>query len=91
MQRVRTRAVRLKARQAVELEPSVVLPPGYYSATKVRTGLETTSGVSWAAPQFTIEFTADQLASMGAKVALNLISMKIDVTTLVRDGKLTQG
>ncbi len=84
MQRVRP--VRLFAKQAVKLERGVVLPPGRHIATKTRNSLD---GVSWTAPQFAMEFTADQLASMGAKTG-NLISKKIDVTALVRDGQLTQ-
>jgi hypothetical protein len=80
----RVRPVRLFAKQAVMLERGVVLPPGRHTATKTRNSLD---GVSWTAPQFTMEFTADQLASMGAKTRN---SKKIDMPALVRDGQLTQ-
>jgi hypothetical protein len=86
MHRVQARAVMLEATHAIEIEAGVVLPPGQYSGTEWRTGLETMSGeVSWAAP---IQ-TADQLASMGTTDTPNLISSDIDVTTFVRSGELT--
>ena len=89
MRRVRTRTVRLEAMQAVELEPGVVLPPGYYAATKTRIGEETMSGLSWAAPQFSLEFTAAQLVELGVKGATSPF-VRYDVTTFVREGKLAQ-
>jgi hypothetical protein len=90
MQRIQARAVRLQATQTVELDQGVILPPGFYTGTEWSTGLETVSGgVSWTAPQYKIEFTPDQLAKMGARVALNLISSEIDVTKFVRSGELT--
>ena len=90
MRRVRTRTVRLEAMQAVELEPGVVLPPGYYAATKTRIGEETMSGLSWAALQFSLEFTAAQLVELGVKGSTSRIFVRYDVTTFVRDGKLAQ-
>jgi hypothetical protein len=91
MPRLWNRTVRLSAKQAVELEPGVVLPPGKYEATKTRTDFQTMSGgVSWTPPRYTIEFTADQFASMGATDSENLISRKIDVTPLVRARRLLQ-
>ena len=90
MHRVQARAVMLEATHAVEIEPGVVVPPGHYTGTEWRTGLETMSGdVSWAAPQYKIELTADQLASMGTTDTPNLISSDIDVTKFVRTGELT--
>ena len=90
MHRVQARAVMLEATHAIEIEAGVALPPGQYSGTEWRTGLETMSGeVSWAAPQYKIELTADQLASMGTTDTPNLISSDIDVTTFVRSGELT--
>ncbi len=90
MQRVQTRAVMLEATQAVELKPGVVWPPGYHIGTEIWTSLETiSSGLSWTPPRYTIEFTADQLASMGATDTENLISVEIDVTKFVRSGELT--
>ena len=38
--------------------------------------------------QYKLEFTADQLTSMGAKVKSNLIAKSIDVTKFVRLGKV---
>jgi hypothetical protein len=88
MQRERIRAMRFEATQAVELGPGVVLPPGAYTGTEKRTGLETLSGVSWSKPEYWIEFTADQLASMRAQVSPNLPSLKVDVSKFVRSGEL---
>jgi hypothetical protein len=45
--------------------------------------------VSWTPPRYTIEFTADELVSMGAPDTENLISDEIDVTKFVRSGELT--
>jgi hypothetical protein len=90
MQRVQAHAVTLEATHAVELQPGVALPPGHYSGTEWRTGLETMSGdVSWLAPQYKIELTADELASIGTTDTPNLISSDIDVTKFVRSGELT--
>ena len=91
MERVRTRTVRLEAKQAVEIKPGVMLPAGYHTAIKTRTGLETrSSNVSWTPPQFSIKFTADELASMGATDTEKVISVEIDVTEFVRSGQLAQ-
>ncbi len=79
----------LEATHAVELELNVVLPPGFYAGTEIRIGLETTSGVSWTKPEYTIELTADQLASIGVRISPNVTSAKYDVTTFVRSGELT--
>ena len=76
--------------QAVELEPGVVLPPGYYAATKTGVGEKTMARPSWTAPQFTMEFTAAQLVELGVKGAATQIFVRYDVTKFVRDGKLAQ-
>jgi hypothetical protein len=91
MQRVQTRNVMLEATHAINLGRGIVLPSGYHlPATETRTGLETVSGgVSWTPPRYTIEFTADELVSMGAPDTENLISDEIDVTKFVRSGELT--
>lgn len=92
MQRLKTKAVMLEAKQAVELEPSVVLPAGCYPAIEARNGLETIGGdVTWAAePQYKIEFSGKELAKIGVKGATSRIFVRYDVTTFVRDGKLAQ-
>jgi hypothetical protein len=90
VQRLQTRAVMLEAKQAVELEPSVVLPSGSYPATETRSGLETIGGdVTWAEPQYKIEFSAKELAKIGVKAAASRIFVKYDVTMRVRSGELT--
>jgi hypothetical protein len=90
MQRSRTRAIKLGAQQAVELEPGVVLPPGTYDATEVRQGLETMGGdVTWAEPHYKIEFSAKELAKIGVKGAASRVFVRYDVTTRVHSGELT--
>jgi hypothetical protein len=90
VQRLQTRSVMMEAKQAVELEPGVVLPSGYYSATETRSGLETIGGdVTWAEPQYKIEFSAKELAKIGVKGAASRIFVKYDVTMRVRSGELT--
>jgi hypothetical protein len=88
MQRMETRAVRFEAIHAVQLEPDVVLLPGFYIGIETRIGVEKFGEVTWGKPEYKIELTADQLASMGAQVAPNLISGKINVTKFVRSGEL---
>ena len=80
----------LEAKQAVELEAAVILPPGHYPATELRHGLETMGGdVTWAAePQYKIEFSAKELAKIGVKGAASRIFVKYDVTIRVRSGQL---
>jgi hypothetical protein len=91
MQRVQTRAVMLVAKQAVELEPGVVVPPGCYPAIEERTGLETIGGdVTWAEPRYKIEFSAKELAKLGVKGAVSRIFVRYDITMRVRSGELTE-
>jgi hypothetical protein len=90
VQRLQTRAVTLEAKQAVELEPSIVVPPGYYPAIEERSGLETIGGdVTWTEPRYKIEFSAKELAKLGVKGA-SRIFVRYDVTKFVRSGELSQ-
>jgi len=89
MQRVQAQAVGLEATHTVEIAPGVVLPPGHYTGIEWRTGLDTSGGVALTAPQYKIELTADQLASIGAADIPNLDSNEIDVTKFVRSGELS--
>jgi hypothetical protein len=69
-----------EAAQAVELRAGLVLPPGFYSGTETRTRFEPVGiGQEWIS-RYTIEFTAGQLASIGA--------MNFDVTKFVSSGQL---
>ena len=88
MQKVRTTPVRFKVARAIELEPGLILPRGVYTGTKTRTRVDSINGVSWTPSKYKLEFTADQLTSMGAQVKPNLIAKNIDVTKFVRLGKL---
>ena len=80
----------LKAKQAIGLEPGVVVPPGYYPAIEERTGLETIGGdVTWTEPRYKIEFSAKELAKLGVKGPASRIFVRYDVTKHVRSGELT--
>jgi hypothetical protein len=88
MQKVQSTAVRFKVARAIELEPGFVLRPGVYIGIKTRTRVDSIGGVSWTPSQYKLEFTADQLARMGAQQKPNLIAKNIDVTKFVRLGKV---
>ena len=88
MQKVQSTAVRFKVARAIELEPGFVLRPGVYTGIKTRTRVDSIGGVSWTPSQYKLEFTANQLARMGAQQKPNLIAKNIDVTKFVRLGKL---
>jgi hypothetical protein len=91
VQRLQTRAVTLEAKQAVELEPGIVVPIGYYPAIEERSGLETIGGdVTWAEPRYKIEFSAKELVKLGVKGGASRIFVRYDVTAFVRGGKLAQ-
>jgi hypothetical protein len=64
------------------------LRSGVYTGIKTRTRVDSIGGVSWTPSQYKLEFTADQLTSMGAQAKPNLIAKKIDVTKFVRLGKV---
>ena len=86
MQQVESTVVMLEATRDVELRPSLVLPPGLYSATETYTHL-VGSGKNRTPSRFEIKLTANQLATMGAEIPPNRI-LTIDVTKFVRSGKL---
>jgi hypothetical protein len=82
----------LEAAQSVDLATGIVLPPGSYPATKTRTRVSYLDGsVNWTPTRYRIEFTAEQLASMGATVQPNQSLEEIDVTEFVRLGHLIVG
>jgi hypothetical protein len=74
--------------RAIKLELGLILRPGVYTGTKTRTRVDSSGGVSWTPSQYKLEFSADQLTSMGAQVKPNLIAKNIDVTKFVRLGKV---
>ena len=88
MQEVQTKPVKFKVARGIKLEPGLVLRPGIYTGTKTRTRVDSSGGISWTPSQYKLEFSADQLTSMGAKVKSNLIAKSIDVTKFVRLGKV---
>ena len=84
-----TTRITLEAAQAVELHGGIVMLPGSYSGTKTRTRVSYLDGsVNWTPTRYRIEFTAEQLASMGATVQSNQSPEEIDVTEFVRLGQL---
>jgi hypothetical protein len=53
----------------------------------MRTRDDLPGGVVWTPPRYRIEFTAEQIASMGAKVQPDQSFEEIDVTKFVRRGR----
>lgn len=89
MTQVRKQSVCLTAGTSVELEPDVVMPPGNYRGQSKQLGMATLNGVSWTQPEYTVEFSGQQLAAMGMKNASNIISIDYDITKYVRLGQIT--
>ncbi|KRR12395.1 hypothetical protein [Bradyrhizobium valentinum] len=89
MTQVRKQSVHLTARSSVELEAGVMMSPGRYVGQSKQLGVATLNGVSWTQPEYTIEFSGQQLAAMGAKNMSNVISIEYDVTKFVRLGQIT--
>ena len=77
MQKVQSTAVRFKVARAIELEPGFVLRPGVYTGIKTRTRVDLIGGVSWTPFHYKLEFTADQLARMGAPLKSQIASQRI--------------
>ena len=86
-----TTRITLEATKAVNLHAGIILPPGVYPGIKAQAREDTLdSGVTWSPIRYRIELTAEQLASMGAKVQRDQSSEEIDVTEFVRLGLLKQ-
>jgi hypothetical protein len=80
----------VNVRSAVEIDVGVVLPPGKYLGLCTQVGMPTLAGdISWAQPEYSIRFTADQLTSMGAKDVQNHISIEYELTKYVRSGAIS--
>ncbi len=79
----------LSAFNNIEIERGVVLPAGSYAGTEKQVGIELVDRTRWREPEYKIEFTADQLDSIGASNATNLLPIAYDVTQFVRGGQLT--
>jgi hypothetical protein len=80
--------ITLDAAQAVELDTGVFLPPGSYPGARMRTRDDLPGDVIWMPTRYRIELTAEQMASMGAKVQPNRSFEEVDVTKFVRKGLL---
>lgn len=85
----RNHKITLEAAQAIELDTGIILPPGSYLGARMRTRDDSPGGVIWQPTRYRIELTAEQIASMGAKVQPNQRFEEIDVTKFVRKGRLT--
>ena len=80
--------ISVTAREAVEIEGGLVLPPGIYPGTRTRIGVALGGRTSWTPPRFMIELTGRQLADMGVPNTDHLVTIDFDVTPLVNTGKL---
>jgi hypothetical protein len=89
MTRARKSIVQLIAAAPVELEPGIVMKAGTYTGEMKQLGLPTMGGqISWTAPEYKIEFDAQQLSHMGMVNVGNLMSIEYDVTKFVRSGQI---
>jgi hypothetical protein len=87
---VKITTVILNVRSAVQIDAGVVLPPGQYVGLCRQTGVRNLAGgTSAAQPEYLMRFTADQLASMGARNVQNHISIEYDLTKFVRSGEIS--
>ena len=89
MTEVRTKRVRLKATEPVELEKGVVMPPGAYTGKSKQHVLMRGERTEWTAPTYAISFSAEQLHRMGMKTQNGLISIDWDITPFVRSKQIT--
>jgi hypothetical protein len=90
MTRVRSKPVLLTATAPVELEPGIVMQPGTYPGECKELGVRTIGGKTrWTPPEYSIEFTGRQLATMGMKKTEGLISIDWDVTPFVKLKQIT--
>jgi hypothetical protein len=80
--------ISVTAREAVEIEGGLVLPPGTYPGTRTRIGVALGGRTSWTPPRYKIELTGLQLADMGVPNTDHLVTIDFDVTPLVNTGKL---
>jgi hypothetical protein len=83
-----TLRISVTAREAVEIEGGVVLPPGAYRGTRTRIGVALGGRTSWTPPRYKIELTSLQLADMGVPIKDHFVTTDFDVTPLVNSGKL---
>lgn len=90
MTKIRTKRVRLKAAEPVELEEGVIMPPGAYVGKSKELGVPTIGRrAGWAAPTYEISFSAEQLYAMGMKTQNGLKSIDWDVTPFIASKQIT--
>lgn len=83
------RRVTLSASNKIEIDRGIILPPGSYDGIERQAGLEMLDRTRWSEPEYKIEITALQLATMGANKNGQLLPTEFDVTKFVRAGQLT--
>ena len=83
-----TLRISVTAREALEIERGLVLPPGTYPGTRSRIGVALGGRTSWTPPRYKIELTGRQLAGIGVPNSDHLVTIDVDVTPLVNTGKL---
>jgi hypothetical protein len=86
-QRTETRSVELTTDAPVEIASGIVMPAGVYVGELQRTAFTHQGGTSWSRPQYTIEFSAEELETMGHKSPHR--SESFDVSEFVRSGEIT--
>ena len=83
-----TLCITVKAREDVQIDVDLVLPPGTYPGTGTRVGVALGGQTSWTAPRYMIQLSGWQLIRMGVPNTDLLLTVNVDVTPLINAGKL---
>jgi hypothetical protein len=88
-QKVKTEPVTLVVDTPVRLDDEIMLQPGRYPGGRKQIGVPMVGGIiSWTAPEYKLELSAEQMKSMGGKNTAHLISQEFDVTPHVSRGEI---
>jgi len=84
-----TKPIQLKANEAVELEPGLILKPGStYAGTVTYVVAPVGEQLTWIKPEYRIQLAGEQLAEVRQK-APGVESVEFNVTPLVSNNRLT--
>lgn len=86
--KLRRERVRFIVDEPVEIETGIMLPEGYYWGLMEQHGYDAMDGISWAPKEYKAEFSAEEWGEMGGKVQRDLAALVIDLTELVKQGKI---
>ena len=88
-EQVQKTPVLLRVITPVQLDKEILLSVGQYPGTRKQIGVPIVAGeISWSAPEYSIELSANQMIAMGVKHMQNDVFMDYDVTKHVRSGEV---